>query len=55
MPDDIKTDRPPAGSTEKPDAAPPITPAPKREPHVVGPESEVRGGHEAPDEADDLD
>ncbi len=54
MPDDIKTDQPPASSTEKPDASTPPT-APERAPRVIGPESEVRGGHEAPDEADDLD
>ena len=42
MPDDIRTDRLPASSTEKADGTePPFTSPPKRTPRVVGPESEV--------------
>jgi hypothetical protein len=55
MPDDIKTDQPPASGSEKPDAKQPaVTDAPKRPLREVGPESEVRGGAEAPDGSDDL-
>jgi hypothetical protein len=56
MPDDIRTDRLPASSTEKADGTePPFTSPPKRTPRVVGPESEVRGGHEAADDSEQLD
>ena len=61
MPDDIRTDRLPASSTEKADAteplftSPPVTSPTKRTPRVVGPESEVRGGHEAADDSEQLD
>lgn len=50
-PDDIKTEIPPSsGETRGPAQRP--TPAPTAEPHLkeVGPESEVRGGPEAPRE-----
>jgi hypothetical protein len=56
MPDDIRTDRLPASSTEKPDAASQsVTSPPKRAPRAVGPEREVRGGHEAADDSEQLE
>jgi hypothetical protein len=52
-PDDIKTDLPPVGEgAEGEDTEYPVPPAapPRPKPREVGPESEVRGGAEAPDE-----
>jgi hypothetical protein len=53
MPNDIRTDRLSASSTEKGDATEPpftsplVTSPPKRRPRAVGSESEVRGGQQA--------
>jgi hypothetical protein len=71
MPDDIRTDRLPARSTEKADAteppftsppftsspviSPPVTSPPKRTPRAVGPESEVRGGQQAAVDSEQLE
>lgn len=60
MPDDIHTDHPPASSTVTGTPAQPVPaqpappPAKRRGPHPVSPESEVRGGPDAPDD-DALD
>jgi hypothetical protein len=66
MPNDIRTDRLSASSTEKGDATEPpftsppvtsplVTSPPKRTPRAVGPESEVRGGHAAADDSEQLE